>query len=75
MVRSFAAPAPAAPGVLGALGALAGAVLGPFVNGFVNGIDGYPPTVAGLVVVVSMLPIVLEVFRSRRARRHGGDGR
>ncbi|WP_380280106.1 hypothetical protein [Kitasatospora purpeofusca] len=69
MVQSFAAPVPAAPGVLGALGVLAGSVFGPFVTD----IDRYLSLTLVLVVVVSMLPIVLEVFRAQQVRRHGGD--
>lgn len=38
-------------------------------------IDRYLMPAIGLVVVVSMLPIVCEVFRARRARRHGGAAR
>ncbi|MFC8452661.1 DedA family protein [Kitasatospora sp. NPDC057223] len=39
----------------------------------VPGIDRYLLPVIGLVVVVSVIPIVLELFRARKARRGGGD--
>ncbi|MGW4896132.1 DedA family protein [Kitasatospora sp. NPDC004240] len=48
---------------------LAGYVLGSSVPD----IDRYLLPVVGLVVVVSVIPILLEVFRARR-RRRGGDG-
>ncbi|MEV0533505.1 DedA family protein [Kitasatospora sp. NPDC050463] len=38
-------------------------------------IDRYLLPIIGLVVLVSVIPIVLELFRARRARRHGGDAR
>ncbi|MGW3073111.1 MULTISPECIES: DedA family protein [unclassified Kitasatospora] len=39
----------------------------------IPGIDQYLLPIIGLVVVVSVLPILLELFRARKARRHGGD--
>ncbi|WP_230210271.1 DedA family protein [Streptomyces kaniharaensis] len=48
---------------------LAGYALGSSVPN----IDRYLLPIVGLVVVVSVLPIVLELFRARKARRHGGD--
>ncbi|MFF2951881.1 hypothetical protein ACFVVU_11150 [Kitasatospora sp. NPDC057965] len=71
MFQSFADAAPAGTDVLGVLGALAGSVFGPFVTG----IDRYVSMTLLLVVVVSMLPIVLEVFGPRRAHRRGGEVR
>ncbi|WP_406204605.1 DedA family protein [Kitasatospora sp. NBC_01560] len=50
---------------------LAGYALGSSVPG----IDQYLLPIVGLVVVVSVIPIVLELFRARKARRHGGDAR
>ncbi|MFB7473750.1 hypothetical protein [Kitasatospora sp. NPDC056184] len=71
MVQPLAASAPAVTDVFGVLGALVGSVFGPFVTG----IDRYLSFTLVLVVVVSMLPIVLEVFRAQRVRRHGGGVR
>ncbi|MFI6445249.1 DedA family protein [Kitasatospora sp. NPDC050543] len=48
---------------------LAGYALGSSVPS----IDRYLLPIIGLVVVVSMIPILLEVFRTRRSRRRGGD--
>ncbi|MFJ2780552.1 MULTISPECIES: DedA family protein [unclassified Kitasatospora] len=48
---------------------LAGYALGSSVPS----IDRYLLPIIGLVVVVSVIPIVLELFRARTARRHGGD--
>ncbi|MFI8083569.1 DedA family protein [Kitasatospora sp. NPDC086009] len=50
---------------------LAGYALGSSVPD----IDRYLLPIIGLVVVVSVIPIVLEMFRARRARRRGGDTR
>ncbi|MFJ9950629.1 DedA family protein [Kitasatospora sp. NPDC091207] len=50
---------------------LAGYALGSSVPS----IDRYLLPIIGLVVVVSVIPIVLELFRARKARRHGGDAR
>ncbi|MGV9266845.1 DedA family protein [Kitasatospora sp. NPDC003701] len=50
---------------------LAGYALGSSVPN----IDRYLLPIIGLVVVVSVIPIVLELFRARKARRHGGDAR
>ncbi|MFF2039800.1 DedA family protein [Kitasatospora sp. NPDC058170] len=53
-------------------------VVGVVMAGYALGssvpsIDRYLLPIIGLVVVVSVIPIVLEVFRARRARRRGGD--
>ncbi|MFF2659489.1 hypothetical protein ACFVUH_19255 [Kitasatospora sp. NPDC058032] len=71
MFQSFADAAPAGTEVFGVLGALAGSVFGPFMTG----IDRYVSITPLLVVVVSMLLIVLEVFGVRRAHRRGGEVR
>ncbi|MEV6972561.1 DedA family protein [Kitasatospora sp. NPDC093806] len=59
----------------GALWTVGVVLAGYGLGSSVPDIDRYLLPIVGLVVVVSMLPIVLEVFRARRARRHGGDGR
>ncbi|MFG3053812.1 DedA family protein [Kitasatospora sp. NPDC048239] len=53
-------------------------VVGVVMAGYLLGssvpsIDRYLLPIIGLVVVVSVIPIVLEVFRARRARRRDGD--
>ncbi|WP_241002510.1 DedA family protein [Streptomyces sp. CB01881] len=50
---------------------LAGYALGSTVPS----IDQYLLPIIGLVVVVSVIPIVLELFRARKSRRDGGDAR
>ncbi|MER7751795.1 DedA family protein [Kitasatospora sp. NPDC097643] len=60
--------------VLGGTVWTVGVVLAGYVLGSsVPDIDRYLLPIIGLVVVVSVLPIVLEVFRARKSRRHGGD--
>ncbi|MFE2111306.1 DedA family protein [Kitasatospora sp. NPDC059463] len=59
----------------GALWTVGVVLAGYALGSSVPSIDRYLLPVIGLVVVVSMLPIVLELFRARRARRHGGDAR
>ncbi|MFD0279451.1 DedA family protein [Kitasatospora sp. NPDC127111] len=59
----------------GALWTVGVVLAGYALGSSVPGIDQYLLPVVGLVVLVSVIPIVLEVFRARKARRHGGDDR
>ncbi|MEU6235453.1 DedA family protein [Kitasatospora sp. NPDC047058] len=62
--------------VLGGALWVVGVVLAGYALGSsVPGIDQYLLPIVGLVVVVSVIPIVRELFRARKARRNGGDAR
>ncbi|GAA2783572.1 DedA family protein [Kitasatospora sp. CM 4170] len=62
--------------VLGGSVWVVGLVLAGYALGSsVPDIDRYLLPIVGLVVVVSVIPIVLEVFRARKSRRGGGDPR
>ena len=63
---------------LAVLAAVGVTVAGYLLGSSIPGVDRYLLPIVGVIVVVSLLPVVLEVRRSRRAgapsRRHHRDG-